>query len=121
MEEDASALHRFFESVRDLPALIIDIRGNGGGLSTYWERNIVGQLATSPVECDFYLTWRSRDYVQPFVQAKMANIPLGELSKTALVDMAGPGLAGNIPLEILTGDFVDPRIQRYVVTLHSSW
>ncbi|MEX0974866.1 MAG: S41 family peptidase [Bacillota bacterium] len=107
---EAPVLRRFFESIRHLPALIIDIRGNGGGLSSYWEQDIVGQLTPGPVDCDFYLTWRSGDYVQPFVQAKMALMPLKVLSKTALVEKAGSGLAGNIPPEVMTGDFVNPRV-----------
>lgn len=120
LEQDAPALHRFFESIRDLPALIIDIRGNGGGKSTYWERNIVARLASGPVECSFYLTWRSGEYVQPFVQAKLSSMRLQELSKSAFVERAGPQLAGNIPPEILTSEYAEPRVFRYVVTPHDS-
>jgi hypothetical protein len=120
VEQDASALHRFFESIRDLPALIIDIRGNGGGKSTYWEQNVVARLATGPVECNFYLTWRSGEYVQPFIQAKISRIPLQELSKSAFVERAGPQLAGNIPSEILTAEYAEPRVYRYVVTPRDS-
>lgn len=40
---------------------------------------------------------------------KMALIPLRELSKTALFEKAGSRLAGNIPPEVMTGDFVNPR------------
>lgn len=120
VEQDASALHRFFESIRDLPALIIDIRGNGGGKSIYWEQNIVARLATGPVECNFYLTWRSGEYVQPFVQAKLSSMRLQELSKSAFVERAGPQLAGNIPPEILTSEYAEPRVYRYVVTPRDS-
>lgn len=120
LDQDRSALRRFFESIRDLPALIIDIRGNGGGRSTYWERDIVGQLASAPVECSFYLTWRSGEYVQPFAQAKMSSISFRKLSKSALVEKAGSELAANVPPEILTGSFVEPRAWRYVVTPRDS-
>jgi len=119
--EDPAALRRFFESVKDLPALIIDIRGNPGGNDTYWKRDVVGKLATGPVECTFYLAWRSGSYVQPFVQAKAALIPLlSEVSKTELVAMAGTGLEQNIPPEILTRDFANPLVYRYQVSPRDS-
>jgi hypothetical protein len=111
-DADTSTLRQFFESIRDLPALIIDMRGNGGGDSTYWVYDIVGQLASEPVEWRFCLAWRSDDYVQRFAQAVLGNLPVEEVSKTGLTEMAGPELAGNIPQEILTGDYANPRIVR---------
>jgi hypothetical protein len=113
--EDTASLHRFFESIPDLPALIIDIRGNPGGQSTYYEKDLIGQLACEQVECSLCLTWRSGNYVQLFVQSKLVYVPLEELSKTAFVDKAGPEMARNIPPESLTADFVNPRVMRYVV------
>jgi C-terminal processing protease CtpA/Prc len=40
--------------------------------------------------------------------------------RITLVEKAGPGLAGSIPPEILTSDFVDPRVLRYVVSPQDS-
>ncbi|HHY34844.1 MAG TPA: hypothetical protein GX510_04305 [Firmicutes bacterium] len=106
------ALRRFFQEARDLPVLIIDIRGNRGGLSTYWEKAIVAQLAAEPVSCTYCVTWRTGEYVQPFVEAKISRMLVERISKQALVEKAGPGLAANIPPEALGDDFVDPCLIR---------
>ncbi|MBE3519080.1 MAG: hypothetical protein IMW97_02125 [Firmicutes bacterium] len=92
LQGDAPALRRFFQGVRDRPVLITDIRGNGGGLWTYWEKAIVAQLAAEPVSCSYFVMWRTSEYFQPFVKAKTSRMLVERISKQALVEKAGPAL-----------------------------
>lgn len=118
--EDPQILAGFFESAKDLPAIIIDIRGNSGGNTTYWMNDIVGRLTPEPVECTYYLACRPGDYIRPFVQAKAQAVSLSQLTKGELLDRAGERLRPNIPPEVLTYDFADPFALRMVVNSRDS-
>jgi len=47
---DSEILFPFFEEVQDFEHLIIDLRGNGGGLTRYFPNYIVAMLIDEPIE-----------------------------------------------------------------------
>jgi hypothetical protein len=51
---DRDTLRTFFSGISDLPALILDIRGNGGGLPQYWTSAVVSLLAQSPLSYYYF-------------------------------------------------------------------
>ena len=99
-----SLLRRFLSEQRP-QALIIDVRGNGGGSDNYWEA-LVSMLAPEPVMSRFAVTWRSGEYVKPFIEQKVA-VKLPEMSRSELDDLASSGAC--VPPEVLTPAFVLPR------------
>lgn len=56
-------LHAFFETIKGTEALIIDIRGNGGGYMAYWQNGVVDQLSSSFWKSDTYITWLKGGYI----------------------------------------------------------
>ena len=51
---DALTFQPFFEEIRDFDHLIIDIRGNGGGLMAYFNSYIVSRLISEPLVTTSY-------------------------------------------------------------------
>lgn len=103
IQTDKAKVLEFLSSVKDYPYIIIDIRGNVGGAEKYWQDLLVAPLITKPIATDFYVCFRSGEYVQNFIKATLGAgysvlrvgrnlIPRGE----------------NFPDEILTEQFTDP-------------
>ena len=71
VDKDSKALKTFLSSVSGYETLIIDIRGNGGGSTSYWMNNIVPLLTKEKLESKNYLLFRDSDYLEPFIRNKM--------------------------------------------------
>ena len=103
-DKDLAQLRNLIEKERP-EALIIDIRGNGGGSDNYWQ-SLVAMLSEEPVSSRFGLTWRKSEHLQPFVEQKVAAkqpaIPRTELEAASST--------GRMPPELLTGAFEDVRV-----------
>ena len=69
IEEDGRELRKFYEEIKDYDKLIIDIRGNGGGATLYWEKNIIEPLTKEPITVENYIFTRG-DYGKPFYKAR---------------------------------------------------
>ena len=55
----------------DTEALVIDVRGNGGGDSRFWVLNVVSPLAARPLTWRFTVAVRDGDYIGKFLTADM--------------------------------------------------
>ncbi|WBW95821.1 S41 family peptidase [Oceanirhabdus sp. W0125-5] len=53
-EVDKGTIKDFIYDIKGLDGLIIDIRGNGGGTSSFWARNIIPLLIEKELRTDFY-------------------------------------------------------------------
>ncbi|MDP2859192.1 MAG: S41 family peptidase, partial [Bacillota bacterium] len=102
-EADKVALRAFFEQVKDLPALIIDIRGNPGGSTPGWKEHIVGQLAAEPISVTVGMAHRPAQLAQSCVRTIFGE---GRPWVSA-EDLVGrnPLAKANLPPELLTDDF----------------
>lgn len=49
---DSQSLLPFYRDVKNYPHLILDLRGNGGGTTEYWMRNILGPLQRAQLQYD---------------------------------------------------------------------
>lgn len=74
MEHDSSLNDSFFTKVKDYPYLIIDIRGNGGGSTEYWEKDIVGNLIDKPIYYTYYSLMRGGDYNKKFMECRNGDL-----------------------------------------------
>ncbi|MGE5580847.1 MAG: S41 family peptidase [Bacillota bacterium] len=100
VHNDAAILRDFFASIRDLPAVILDIRSNSGGNDAYWRTNIISQLGLR-AKHDARLGWAERR------SARAADGSVGSLDKTWFADLIGPA-ARSVPPEIWTPEFAQP-------------
>ncbi len=85
VNKDREGLRAFFTEIKDYSALLIDIRGNGGGSTRYWMENILPPLTQVPLTTKNYLLFRDSDYIKPFIKHKtfvsyMGLKPLSQLS-----------------------------------------
>ncbi len=67
IEHDEPIINDFFVGISHYPYLIIDIRGNGGGATAYWQENIIKPLLKEKIEATFYVAFRNGAYSEPFV------------------------------------------------------
>jgi hypothetical protein len=71
IDEDNSILIDFYSKIKDYPYLILDIRGNSGGATNYWEKNIVSPLTQKELKYKNYIAFRNSKYIRPFIIDKM--------------------------------------------------
>lgn len=100
MEQESSLLKDFFRDIKDLRALIIDIRGNPGGQDPAWFR-IVDMLASTEVRMEAALVMRTGALIQPFADYLEAAAGPSEI-----IDRDGPDL--DLPPEVMSDSYRDP-------------
>lgn len=100
IEEDMKTIKPFLESIKDYEALIIDIRGNGGGDTRYWNDNIVPMLINNPVQYTNYSAFRGGDFTEAFLKSRYG---VGYKKLLLISDITG-GQLKNMPPE-LSKDF----------------
>lgn len=110
---DMEAIKEFMKTAGSLPALVIDIRGNGGGSDRYcWD--LVGTLSSRPVDLVMHIVWRNSEFARSLASAKgMVTMPVTakEDVERLAVDAGPPGL----PPEILTSAFDEPRTLKHTI------
>lgn len=71
IEPDMEVIKPFLQRIRNCNALMIDIRGNSGGDSTYWSQYVVPMLIDQPIHYLTYTLYRGGSYSIPFIEARM--------------------------------------------------
>lgn len=100
VDKDREGILDFLRKASTCDALIIDIRGNGGGSTNYWMNNLVAPLTSKTLKSEAYLLFRNSNYLKPFMKRKMfvgihGLKPLTELTP-----------AGDIPIYFENNDGV---------------
>ncbi|GAB6098945.1 S41 family peptidase [Halanaerocella petrolearia] len=73
-KKDYDKLIKFWKKTKDYSNLIIDIRGNSGGSSLYWRKNILQPLLTNPIEFETYSVYKGGEYSSPFIKARVDEL-----------------------------------------------
>ena len=100
MEQETALLKAFFHDIKEVPALIIDIRGNPGGQDPAWHR-IVSLLASEELEVTTAIALRDGALARPFaewLESRAGAEYLIERSRTHL----------KLPAEVMSGAFRNP-------------
>lgn len=71
MEGDWKIIQPFLNDLDDIHSLIIDIRGNSGGDTTYWTKYLVPELLSEPIERSQYFCFRGGEYSEPFIVSRL--------------------------------------------------
>ena len=112
-KEDMETLKDFMKTAGTLPALVIDIRGNGGGNDGYcW--NLVSTLSYKPVDLVMHIIWRNSDFARRLADAKGVSKMPGT-AKAEVEKLAGEACPPGLPPEILTPAFDEPRTMKYTI------
>jgi len=82
--DDAGTMRAFFEQTRNLPAIVIDIRGNCGGADLFWMQNLYGLLAARPASLNLRFAWRSGRQTLEFLESKIDSLAAVGLSRDLL-------------------------------------
>ncbi len=73
IEGDIKIITPFLKKVKNYKALIIDIRGNGGGDDSYWSNNLVPLLTDRNLSCDWYFLFRGGNYAEHFIKYRLGD------------------------------------------------
>ncbi len=79
---DAELLSEYLPKIQDYPALVIDIRGNPGGLMEYWQSLLVPAIAAQPYESANWLFFRGGASSTPLLNELGLDLhPMEELAE----------------------------------------
>lgn len=96
-EEDETIIIPYLEKVKDYNALIIDIRGNGGGDSKYWSDFLIPRIIRQSYASEQYTFYKGGEEIQTFIKAHYKS-PIF-IKKVSDLDK---DLLPNIPEEVYT-------------------
>lgn len=68
MNNDKELIDGYLDKVKDYQALVIDIRGNGGGSSDYWSEYLIPKIIDKTYTSDSYNFWKDGDYIKKFIR-----------------------------------------------------
>jgi hypothetical protein len=127
LSEEKEQFRSFFQSVKDLPAIIIDIRGNRGGGYLYWISNIVSFLINEPLVLEETHVARSAfrfrgPYgglsVEQMEDGFGIDLPVGDVNISRFTEAGLKSLAGekasNLPVEVGSPGFTIWRVTQTI-------
>jgi len=85
IEGDIEIIKPFFYDIQDYNALIIDIRGNGGGSTDYWAQNVVPMLVSKTLISNWLFVYKGGYYTENFLK-KYNKSGYKELKKISEID-----------------------------------
>lgn len=99
IEGDLEIMQPFLNDIDDCHSLIIDIRGNGGGDTSYWIRNLIPELISEVKAFSQYFCFRGGAYSEPFIDFAIGY----KYSEMEVIDEAFiKSLSSDTPKEIKT-------------------
>lgn len=96
MDEDITLLDSYINKIRDYQALVIDIRGNGGGDSRYWSSYLIPKLIDKPYTASYCTFWRDGDVVNDFIRKSGVSLH-GGFGEVSSLDLS---VFKNLPNEV---------------------
>jgi len=69
IESDKIIFENFFAEIKELPNLIIDIRGNSGGSDLYWKQLLVSPNVKEDLKSERYFFFNMNEITQNYVNA----------------------------------------------------
>lgn len=80
-KQDENIINPYLEKIKDYPVLIIDIRGNGGGDSNYYQRYLYPRIVDREYSTKQYLFQRTNNFPKINWQTGFSKIKDGQLEK----------------------------------------
>lgn len=74
INQDKDIVINYLNEIKDYPFLIIDIRGNGGGYSNYWQNFLLPKILDKKYETkNYFLTKSGEEYEKIYKQLEFKN------------------------------------------------
>jgi hypothetical protein len=113
IEGDMEIIKPFLQKIKDYDALIIDIRQNGGGSSSYWEKNLVPMLISKPIEWNNYFVYRGGEFSEDFLKGLLQDDykslkPIVEIAKEGL-SKAPPEIVKDYKYYLKFHELIQPK------------
>lgn len=98
MNKDIQLLDEYLNSIKDYQALVIDIRGNGGGDSGYWYKYLLPKLIDKTYTATNYNFWKDGEIVNKFLKKSgtLSDKDFGEIENLNTKTLV------NLPKDITT-------------------
>lgn len=96
IDEDMKVIQPFLSEIKNYKALIIDIRGNGGGDYSYWRDYLMPLIISKPLTNRFYYVYRGGEFSTKFIKAVLGNY-YNQLQPIESIDETG---YKNLPPEV---------------------
>lgn len=88
IQYDRELIKNYLKEVQNYQAMVIDIRGNGGGSSNYWHRFLLPEILGEPYEVTWYNFYKDGDYIKKYFQkSKMTPQKIRQLDKSNLPNL----------------------------------
>lgn len=112
-DEDMKVIKPFLKEIKDYDALIIDIRGNGGGDSRYWHDGLVPLIINKPLTNKEYYVYRGGEFSTKFIKCVLGDYyneiePIGNINKIGLKNLP-PEINKDFKYYIDNTDVIKPK------------
>ncbi len=84
-EKDKDVLTKFFVEIKDIPNLIIDLRGNSGGSDLYWKDLLIQPNTKESLSSDRYYVFNQTETTLPYVSAIGRSVDIIDTEKEPIL------------------------------------
>ncbi len=86
IESGVPALEEYFRSISAMENCIIDIRGNGGGSDTFWNRGIVEPNLKKDLACTYHMLTRG-PISERYIESDIQPFPIKQLDVSSMPEL----------------------------------
>ena len=87
-QEDQDLIKEYLNKIKEYQAIVIDIRGNGGGSTNYWMYFLLPQIISTDYEVVHYSFLKDGDITKAYFKAKdLKSLKVKNLDKLALPNL----------------------------------
>lgn len=72
--KDEELIGGYLQDIKDYQALIIDIRGNGGGSTNYWQNFLLPKIIKEDLKTTNYMFFKGSDFIQNYLDARYMKL-----------------------------------------------
>ncbi len=91
--KDEELISEYLQNIKDYQALIIDIRGNGGGSTNYWQNFLLSKIIKEDLKTTNYMFFKGSDFIQNYLDSRYMKLEkVKNLDTTSLTNLPSDAL-----------------------------